>query len=72
MYFFFRSKSTARAKQLPTLNLCNPRSENSRHSNKKASASYAFPHSMPGRVRLRFEFQFRFQPKEVLCPVPTD
>jgi len=42
------SKSTARAKQLPTLNLCNPRSDNSRHSNKKASAAYAFPHSMPG------------------------
>ena len=30
------SKSTARAKQLPTLNLCNPRDNNSsRHDNKK-------------------------------------
>ena len=31
------SKSTARAKQLPTLNLCNPRDNNaSKHNNKKA------------------------------------
>ena len=30
------SKSTARAKQLPTLNLCNP---NTRHNNKKAFQS---------------------------------
>lgn len=31
------SKSTARAKQLPTLNLCNPNSSSSRQNNKKAA-----------------------------------
>ena len=36
------SKSTARAKQLPTLNLCNPRPDSSsRHNNKKAASSAA-------------------------------
>ena len=43
------SKSTARAKQLPTLNLCNPKADNSssrHHSKKASSASMAFPSGM--------------------------